>query len=104
MSQGAAFEEGVELGLAGRAGPAARLLARHKQPPGLFVSGRGPHKLRQVGAGGRLCLGEEGRGMLLLQTEQRGLLRSVALVVDRGTVGRPAGLPIDGLPARLPRW
>jgi len=38
---------------------------------------------------------------------QRGLLRAVALVVDRGAVRRPdrrIGLPADGLHARLPRW
>lgn len=29
---------------------------------------------------------------------------AVALVVDRGAIGRPHGLPADGLHARLPRW
>ena len=28
----------------------------------------------------------------------------VALVVDRGAIGRPLGLPADGLHARLPYW
>lgn len=49
----------------------------------------------------RLCLGDEGRGVLLHQTEQRGLLRAVALVVDRGAIGRPAGPPRRGLHALL---
>ena len=34
---------------------------------------------------------------------QRGLLRAVALVVDRGAIRRPLGLPADGLHARLPK-
>jgi len=76
VRQDAAFEEGVELVL---------------------------HELRQVGAGGRLCLGDEGRGVLLHQAVQRGLLRAVTLVVDRGAIRRPLGLPADGLHARLPR-
>jgi len=62
------------------------------------------HELRQVGAGGRLCLGEEGRGVLLHQAVQRGLFRAVALVVDWGAIRRPLGLPAGGLHARLPRW
>jgi hypothetical protein len=41
VGEDAALEEGVEFGLAGRAGPKARPLARHKQSPGLFVSGLG---------------------------------------------------------------
>jgi hypothetical protein len=28
----------------------------------------------------------------------------VALVVDRGAIRRPLGLPADGLHARLPKW
>jgi hypothetical protein len=47
-------------------------------------------------------LGEEGRGVLLHQAVQRGLFRAVALVVDRGAIGRPPGLPADGLHDGLP--
>jgi hypothetical protein len=61
------------------------------------------HELRQVGSGGRLCFGDEGRRVLLHQAVQRGLLRSVTLVVDRGAIQRPLGLPAKGLLARLPR-
>ena len=57
VGQDAAFEEGVELVL---------------------------HKLRQIGASGGFGLREEGRGMLLHQAVQRGLLGAVALGVDRG--------------------
>jgi hypothetical protein len=60
--------------------------------------------LRQVGAGGGFGLGEEGGGVLLHQAVQRGLFRAVALVVDRGAIGRPLGLPVDGLHDGLPRW
>ena len=77
VGQDAAFEEGVELVL---------------------------HELRQVGAGSVFGLGEEGRGVLLHQTLQRGLLRAVAPVVDRSTIRRPLGLPADGLHAGLPKW
>ena len=61
-------------------------------------------ELRQVGAGSVFGLGEEGRGVLLNQAVQRGLFRAVALVVDRGAIRRPLGLPANGLHARLPRW
>ena len=77
VGQDAAFEEGVELVL---------------------------HELRQVGSGCRFGLGEEGRGVLLNQPVQRGLFRAVAFVVDRGNIERPAGLLVDGLHTRLPRW
>ena len=72
-----AFEEGVELVL---------------------------QELRHVGAGGRLCLGDEGRGVLPHQAVQRGPLRAVTLVVDRGAIWRPLGVPADGLHARLPMF
>ena len=76
VSQDAAFEEGVELDLAGRAGPFAgvgspmacqrprlpRPLAWHNRSTGLSLSGLGFDELRQVGAGGAFSLGEEGRG------------------------------------------
>jgi len=68
VSQGAALEKGVELVL---------------------------DELRQAGAGGILGLGEEGLGVLLQQAVPRGLLGTVALVVDRGAIGRP--MPRTGL-------
>ena len=46
-------------------------------------------ELRQVGPGVRLCLGDEGRSVLLHQAVQRGLFGAVALVVDRGATRRP---------------
>jgi len=49
-------------------------------------------------------LGDEGCGVLLHQAVQRGLLRAVALVVNRGAIRRPLGLPADGLQVRLPKW
>lgn len=61
------------------------------------------HELRQVGAGGGLCLGDEGHGVLLHQAVQRGLFRAVPLVVDLGAIGCALGLPADGLQAKLPR-
>jgi hypothetical protein len=62
------------------------------------------HELWQVGSGSRLGLREEGRGVLLQQAVQRIPFRAVALVVNRGAIRRPLGLPINGLNARLPRW
>jgi hypothetical protein len=44
---------------------------------------------RQVGAGAGLGMGDEAIGVLLRQALQRGLLRSVALTVNRGAIGRP---------------
>jgi len=60
-------------------------------------------ELRQVDPSGRLCLGDEGRSVLLHQPVQRGLFRAVTLVVDRGAIRHPLGLPANGLHARLPR-
>ena len=74
MRQDAALEKGVELIL---------------------------DELRQAGAGGGVDLGEEGLGVLLHQAVQRGLLGAVALIVDRGAIWRPVGLPTDGLHALL---
>ncbi len=51
-----------------------------------------------------LGVGDEAGRVLLHQAVQRGLLGAVALVVDRGAIRRPLGLPADGLHARLPRW
>ncbi len=73
MGQDAVFEEGVEL-----------------------VT----DELRQPGAGGLFGLGDETLGMLLHQAIQRGLLRAVARVVDRGAIAmRPRGLVSVGLHA-----
>ena len=76
VGQDAAFEEGVELVL---------------------------DELRQVGSGGSFGLGDEGRGVLLHQAVQRGLLRAVTLVVDRCAIRRPVRLLKRGLHAWLPR-
>jgi len=55
-------------------------------------------ELRQAGTKGLFGLGKEALGMLLHQAVQRGLLGSVALVVDRGAmVMRPAGRAGVGL-------
>ncbi len=54
-----------------------------------------------VGSGGGLYFGEEGRGVLLHQAVQRGLLGAVTLVVNRGAIRHPTGLPTDGLHALL---
>ena len=72
VRQDAAFEEGIELLL---------------------------DEAWQLAAGAGLGVGDETRGMLLHQAVQRGLLRAVALVVQRGAVRRPLGLPADGLQA-----
>jgi len=77
VGQDAAFEEGVE-----------------------FVF----DELRQVGASSVFGLGEEGRCVLLHQSVQRGLFRAVAIVVDRGAIRSPLGLPADGLHDGLPKW
>jgi hypothetical protein len=76
VSEDAALEEGIELVL---------------------------HELRQFTAGAGLGVGDEAGRVLLHQAVQRGLLRSVALVVDRGAIGRPLGLLSRGLHVRLPR-
>ncbi len=77
VGKDAAFEEGVEL---------------------VF------DELRLVGPGDHLCLGEEGRGVLLHQAVQLSLLRAVALAMDRGAIRRPLRLPANGLHDGLPRW
>ena len=58
-------------------------------------------QLRQIGTSDGVSLLEEGRGVLLQQAVQRGLLGAVALVVDRGAIRLPLGLPTTGLHARL---
>ena len=54
--------------------------------------------------GGSFRLGNEGRGVLLHQAVQRGLLRAVALGVGPGRHRAPSWAAGDGLHARLPRW
>ena len=61
-------------------------------------------ELRQIGAGLGLSLREESRRVLLHQTVQRGMFRAMALVVDRGAIRRPLGLPANGLHDGLPEW
>jgi hypothetical protein len=53
----------------------------------------------QLGAGAGLGVGHEAGRVLLHNAVQRGLLRAMALVVDRGASWRPLGLPADGLHA-----
>jgi len=63
------------LGLAGRAGPRSRPLARHKQSPGLFVSGLGlSHRLRSArrAEGAELAYGGQPRGDKCHNTVRRG--------------------------------
>ena len=68
------------------------------------MSGLSFDELRQVCAGSVFGLGEEGRSVLLHKAVQRGLFWAVTLVVDRGAIRRPLGLPANGLHARLPKW
>ena len=56
---------------------------------------------RGLSPGGRLCLGDEDRGVLLHRVVQRGLLRAVALVVDPGAIRRLLGLPANDLLAKF---
>jgi hypothetical protein len=60
-------------------------------------------ELREACASAFLDLGEEGPGVSQHHAIQRGLLGTVALVVDWGVIGRPVGPPTDGLHALLPR-
>jgi hypothetical protein len=102
MRQDAALQEGFELDLAGRAWPVARPFARHKQSTGLFVSGLSLDEARQIATGAGFGVRDEAGDVLLHQAIQRGLLRTVAFVVDRGAIGSPLGLlrrgSHDGLP------
>ena len=75
VRQDAALEEGVELVL---------------------------DETRQLGTGAGLGVGDEAGRVLLHQAVQRGLLRSVALVAERGAIGRPLGLPAGGVHDGLP--
>lgn len=75
MRRDAALKEGVELGL---------------------------DEQGQVGTRAGLGMGDEAGRVMLHQAVQRGLLRAVRLVVKRGAIRRPLGLPANGLHARLP--
>src|SRR3954452_2501081 len=59
---------------------------------------------RQRRAGAGFGMGDEAGRVLLHQAGQRGLLGTVALVLDRGAIRRPLWLPADGLHVGLPRW
>lgn len=59
---------------------------------------------RQLSSGVGFDVGDEAGRMLLHQAVQRGLLRAMPLVVQRGAVRRSLGLLAGGLHARLPRW
>ena len=43
----------------------------------------------------------EGRGVLMDQAVQRGLLLAMTIAVNRCAIQRPLGLPVDGLHSRL---
>ena len=51
----------------------------------------------QLGSGADFGVGDEAGRVLLHQAVQRALLGTVAIVVDRGAIRRPVGLPIDVL-------
>lgn len=59
---------------------------------------------RQFAAGAGFGAGSEAGRMLLHQAVQRSLLRVVTIVLDRGAIRCPLGLPTDGLQDGLPRW
>jgi hypothetical protein len=54
-------------------------------------------ELGQFGTGAGLGVRDEGGCMLLHQAIQGGLLGAVVFVLDRDAIGRPLGLPADGL-------
>ncbi len=58
----------------------------------------------QLGTRAGPGVGAEAGCMLLHQAVKRGPLGAVAFVVERGVIGRPLGLPVDGVHTRLPRW
>lgn len=88
------------IGFANRK-PRARMphSGKASNSPGLSLDER-----RQVRAGSAFGLGGEGPGVLLHQVAQRGLLRAVALVVNRCAIRRALGLPADGWHARPLKW
>lgn len=77
MGQDTGFEEGVELAL---------------------------DESQQFGTRAGFGAGDETGCVLLHQPVQHGLLRELALVVDRSAIRCPLGLPADGLHAWHPRW
>jgi hypothetical protein len=56
----------------------------------------------QLGARAGFGVGDEAARVLLHQAVQRGLLRALPLVLDRGAIGHPLGLPAEGMHSRLP--
>ena len=80
----------------------ARPFARHEQSTGLFVSGLSLDEPGQLGASAGLGVGDEAGRVPLYQAPQRGLLRTVAFVVDRGAIGSPLGLLRRGSHEGLP--
>jgi hypothetical protein len=59
---------------------------------------------RQLGRSAGFNVGDEAGRVLLQQAVQRGVLRAIALIVDRDAIRRPLGLPADGLDAWFARW
>ena len=57
----------------------------------------------QLGARAGLGVGDEAGCMLLHQAVLRDPLGAVAFAVARGGIGRPLGLPVDGVHAGLPK-
>ena len=57
--------------------------------------------VRQIGADVGFSLRHEGRGVLLHQAVRRGLLGSVALVVDHGAFRRPRELGLAKEPGEM---
>ena len=56
----------------------------------------------KITAGAGFGVRDEAGRVLLHQALQRGLLEAVALVVERGAIGRPLGLPAGGVHDGLP--
>ena len=59
---------------------------------------------RQLGTRAGFGVGDEAGRVLLHQAVQSGLLRSMALEMDRSAIGHPLGLLADGLHDLLPRY
>jgi hypothetical protein len=59
---------------------------------------------RRLTAGAGFGVGGDAGHVLLRQAVQRGLLRAMALVLERGAIGRLLGLPANGLHVELPWW
>jgi len=58
----------------------------------------------QLGTRAGFGVGDEAGCVLLHQVVQRGLLRAVALVINRGGIRCPLGLPAEALHDGLPKW